>query len=224
MDNVAIALAATGAGLLLGTLAWRWALALTDPVGRLPSRASASLSCAFGCGVLALRYGASLELLELAGLCLVLVTLSLTDLAALVIPNACIAGAVTIRLGYLALLAMAGHSAVPALVVRSLVGALAALVPLTALTLLMDRALGAESLGGGDLKLLAVAGLYVGWRQLPPLLVVACLLGIAIAALLPRREDGGLAPFPFGPAISAALWLTLLAGDVVDSWMLAWVF
>ncbi len=85
------------------------------------------------------------------------------------------------------------------------------------LSLWMDRILKKESLGGGDVKLLAVIGLYLGFVQTLFALILACLLGLA-QALLTGRTRGK--QFPFGPALSAAAALTLFFGEKLAAWYL----
>lgn len=59
-------------------------------------------------------------------------------------------------------------------------------------------AAGRKGLGGGDIKLLAAAGLYLGPWDGVLCLFLSCLLGLAMARLAGRRR------LPFGPAISIA--------------------
>ena len=87
------------------------------------------------------------------------------------------------------------------------------------LSLLMDKVLKKESLGGGDIKLLAVIGLYLGFVCALFALIAACLIGL-VCVLLLRRKD---APpqIPFGPYLSAGFWLMLLWGESLCSWYLS---
>ena len=86
------------------------------------------------------------------------------------------------------------------------------------LSLLMDRILRKESLGGGDIKLFAVMGLYLGMTGSLFALLFACVLGLVPAVICRRREadHGGI--IPFGPAISIATWLMLLYGSHLVEW------
>jgi leader peptidase (prepilin peptidase)/N-methyltransferase len=72
---------------------------------------------------------------------------------------------------------------------------------------------GREGLGGGDAKLLAAVGAWLGAAALPGVVLGAALLGLAWAGLehLRKRPAGGTAPIPLGTtlAISALLWLAL---------------
>lgn len=86
-----------------------------------------------------------------------------------------------------------------------------------ALSLLMDKLLGRESMGGGDIKLIAVSGLYLGFWGTLFMLVLACILGLA-PVLVCRNSQGR--PFPFGPALSAASAVMLLWGDSFSAWYL----
>lgn len=89
-----------------------------------------------------------------------------------------------------------------------------------ALSLIMDRVLKKESLGGGDIKLFALMGLYLGWAASLFALMFSCLLGLVFAVLSGR---GSGRQFPFGPAISAACALMLLYGDPLTAWYLSLV-
>lgn len=73
-----------------------------------------------------------------------------------------------------------------------------------------------EGLGGGDPKLFGAIGLWLGWRVLPIVLVLACLAGFAL--LLGRLLAGQSAArddrLPFGALLAIAAypaWLVMLA-------------
>jgi len=73
---------------------------------------------------------------------------------------------------------------------------------------------GHDGLGGGDAKLLAAAGAWLGWQALPWVVLEASLAGIAaalVAHLLGRRISRTTA-LPFGSFIAAAVWLVWLYG------------
>ncbi|OWF88700.1 prepilin peptidase [Yersinia entomophaga] len=68
-----------------------------------------------------------------------------------------------------------------------------------------------EALGYGDFKLLAALGAWLGWMELPALLLIASLAGSSftfIAHLLRNRPLS--APLPFGPFLALAGWLLFL--------------
>ena len=84
------------------------------------------------------------------------------------------------------------------------------------ISLAMDRLLGRDSLGGGDIKLFAVVGLYLGFVGTLFAVVIACVVGLALHALSGRR--GGGREFPFGPSIALAAALMLLYGEPLVAW------
>lgn len=214
----AVPLAAV-AGALAGLLAHRWATRLVDTTVPVAPAAACLLGAVSWAGIVWCR-GAGLEALELCLLCLVLITASLTDLAAYVIPDACTLAAVLIRLAYLLVEGAGGGSGLAPLA-SALASAFGVIAVLVLLTLAMDRLLGRDSMGGGDIKLLGVAALYVGWRQCLVLVLLACVMGLASALARPAGERAGA--FPFGPSIALALWVTLLVGPAVEPWLRAWV-
>lgn len=80
------------------------------------------------------------------------------------------------------------------------------------LSLLMDRALGRETLGGGDVKLFAVLGLYTGLARGLLMILLSCIGGLVFAYTV---RAGRKKEFPFGPAIAAAAIAVLLVGQEI---------
>jgi leader peptidase (prepilin peptidase)/N-methyltransferase len=75
---------------------------------------------------------------------------------------------------------------------------------------------GREGLGGGDPKLLGAIGLWLGWRMLPIVLLIASMTGLAIVAarLLTGRQVRPDDRIPFGALLAIAAypaWLVMLA-------------
>ncbi|MBR3159479.1 MAG: prepilin peptidase [Atopobiaceae bacterium] len=168
-----------------------------------------------------LRYGLSIEAVELIAFASVLLVLSLTDLDTYIIPNATIITAIGIRCAYIVASAFVGQD--PFVLLRdSFVSGLVVGGAVLLLSLVMDRVLGRDSLGGGDVKLLFVAGLYFGWQQCLFLIIVACVMGIVMGMLGQRGrgssegEESRL--IPFGPAIALACWVCMLCGEQVVGW------
>ena len=87
------------------------------------------------------------------------------------------------------------------------------------ISLVLDRVLGRESLGGGDIKLMAVTGLYLGIVGTLFALILACILGLAVHGMR-KNKDRGTGEFPFGPSISAAAGFMLLFGEPLVQWYL----
>lgn len=137
--------------------------------------------------------------------------LSLVDWEAYLIPDGCL---VVVAGAWLAALPFVGGGR--AAVWRSLGAGLAFGGGLLAVSLVLDRLLKRESLGGGDIKLFAVVGLYLGWVGTLFTLLLSCVLGLALG--LARRERDG--HIPFGPAIAGAAGLMLLCGGGLVNWYL----
>lgn len=163
------------------------------------------------------KCGLSLDSLRFLLLFSLLLVLSLVDLEVGLIPDRLL---VIGGLGWL-LLAFPdpGRSA---LLLRGGLGAAALFVPMLLLVLAADHLAGRETMGGGDLKLLALLGLYFGWQQGLLLLIFSCLLGLWLAALLGKAKPG--TAFPFGPALATAAWLVFLVGEPILTWYFSLFF
>jgi leader peptidase (prepilin peptidase)/N-methyltransferase len=95
----------------------------------------------------------------------------------------------------------------PALESR-LIGAAAGLACLFLIARFYRALRGREGLGGGDPKLFAAIGAWLGWMQLPLVLVGAGLIGLA-ALLLRRLRGGSIAAtdrLPLGALMALAAW------------------
>ena len=175
------------------------------------------------------RYDLTLETVEMLLFASCLFVLSLTDLDDYLIPNGAIVTAIVVRALYIVAAGLLEGADMAQLAIDSLVGGLVIGVPLLAVVLVADRVLGRSSMGGGDLKLFFVAGLYFGWQQTLLLVIVACVLGIivAFAGPAPRTpaeddedspQDGVHRVIPFGPSIAVACWLVMLFGQQAMGW------
>ena len=78
-----------------------------------------------------------------------------------------------------------------------------------------------EAMGGGDVKLAAMIGAFLGWRYITISLFLGFFLGaltgiFLIMAKIKSREDA----VPFGPFIVLGSFITLLWGEKIISWYL----
>ncbi len=80
------------------------------------------------------------------------------------------------------------------------------------LSLFMDKVLKRESMGGGDIKFLGMAGLWITLPQILLLLIFACIIGLVFAIAMKKGKGK---EFPFGPAISAATFITIIFGETI---------
>ena len=101
----------------------------------------------------------------------------------------------------------------------SLLGAVAGGGALYLIALLGDAAFGKESMGGGDIKLAAMLGAFLGWQAVLLLLFVAFLTGAVAGIILVavRGKDCDRA-IPFGPFIAFGAVLAVTWGDTLLSW------
>lgn len=139
-----------------------------------------------------------------------LLTLARIDMRAMILPDALTLPLLLAGLGLSALGATgppAGHALAAALGYAMLAGIARA----------YRRWRGIEGLGGGDAKLLAAAGAWVGLSGVASVMLIACLAGLAHAGFgaLAGRPTGWREPTPFGPALALGLWLVWLYGPVI---------
>ena len=84
---------------------------------------------------------------------------------------------------------------------------------LLALVLALEKLWGREAMGGGDIKLLFVLALYLGWGQLLLALLAGCLLGL-VWTVAARRQGA----IPLGPFLAAGALLTVCFGGPLLDW------
>lgn len=151
------------------------------------------------------RFDVSWELLEYALLFALLLYASLRDLSEYIIPDGVILGGVLLRC-----LALAGSPSPLWEALFALAGGLCVSLPLLMLALGGERALGKETMGGGDIKLFFMLGLYFDWKVNLFLLLCACFLGIVFALAARKGKEERI---PFGPAIACGAWVAVMVGE-----------
>ena len=158
-----------------------------------------------------LRFDLSLQALGALTLACVLLAGALADLEGYIIPDRFIVAGVAARIPFFFF--EDWRRTLP----DALLGGFAVGGGLLAFVLLYEKLRRVEAMGGGDLKLLFVTGLWLGWAKNLLCLLLACLFGIAFGLATQKRraaqENAKL--FPWGPSICAAGIVTMLAGDAV---------
>jgi prepilin signal peptidase PulO-like enzyme (type II secretory pathway) len=161
---------------------------------------------------LGLRYDICPELAMWMIFAVLLFLLSLIDWYTFLLPDKILLLAVMNRIVFLFLLGQP----LRATLIAMLIGACSISVPLLILVLIMDRVLGKETMGGGDIKLLFVLGLYMNWMQMFLILLVGCILALAAGLYLRRKSpEGGIA---FGPFLGAGWFIVLMFGTPLITW------
>lgn len=110
----------------------------------------------------------------------------------------------------------AGLLAAPPELGERLIGGLAGFGSLWLISVGYRLLRGREGLGGGDPKLLGAIGLWLGWRMLPAVLLIAALVGLGVVALAMVRGRAVAADtaLPFGTFLAIAAypaWLVMIA-------------
>ena len=80
-----------------------------------------------------------------------------------------------------------------------------------------------EGMGGGDVKLLAMIGAWLGWKAVLFTLFFSSLTGSLVggALMVARKEDGKLA-IPFGPFLTFSAMAYVFFGEKLVRWYLNW--
>lgn len=96
----------------------------------------------------------------------------------------------------------------------AIIGAMAGYLSLWTVYQLFKLITGKEGMGYGDFKLLAALGAWLGWQQLPLIIMMSAVVGavVGIALIVFRGRDRQI-PIPFGPYLAAAGWISLLWGE-----------
>jgi leader peptidase (prepilin peptidase) / N-methyltransferase len=104
----------------------------------------------------------------------------------------------------------------PASLPASVMGAILGYAAFNAIAASYHLLRGHQGLGGGDAKLLAAAGAWLGWEALPDVVTIAAFLGIAGLALLRlfERPIGDTTTVAFGPYLAVAIWIVRLQGPL----------
>jgi leader peptidase (prepilin peptidase)/N-methyltransferase len=78
---------------------------------------------------------------------------------------------------------------------------------------------GREGMGGGDIKLLAMIGAWMGWQALPLIVLIASLTGAVIGVVFILFSGKGYRfRIPFGPFLSLGAMVYLFFGRDLTLW------
>lgn len=113
-----------------------------------------------------------------------------------------------------------------------LIDGLSISLPLLILVIIMEKIMKKDAMGGGDIKLLFVTGLYLGWMNNILVMFIACIIGIIIGTIQQRNaqseagskeSDSEEEPFyfPFGPSIALSAVFVLFFGNQILDWYLS---
>jgi len=98
-----------------------------------------------------------------------------------------------------------------------LLGVAVAAVPLLIIAFFIEGAF-----GFGDVKLMAAAGLFLGWRRCLAALVIGLIIGgVYGAILLVTKKKKRKEHFAFGPALCVGIGIAIFSGDALIAWYLS---
>src|SRR5210317_203423 len=168
--------------------------------------------------VCAWRFGVGWEALMAIVLTLMLVPVAMIDADTQLIPDSIVLPLMWIGLAMSLFHPMAGAQTLFISPQEAIVGAMAGYLSLWSIYWLFKLITGKEGMGYGDFKLLAALGAWLGWQQLPLIILMSAVVGAVIGiALMAIRKHERSVPIPFGPFLAAAGWITMLWGDVIQT-------
>jgi leader peptidase (prepilin peptidase)/N-methyltransferase len=150
-----------------------------------------------------------------------LLALSLIDLDTMTLPNSLTESGLVLGLvfqGVVGFLANNSTAGVANQLMAGVVGAVLGIWLFDAIILAGSMVYGQTAMGGGDAKLAAMMGAWLGWKYLLLAGFLACAVGalvgsVAIAlGLLSRRQ-----PMPFGPFLALGAGVTVFLGEAILS-------
>ncbi len=164
----------------------------------------------------------------------ILITITFIDIDSQIIPDpimifGLIAGIIFVVLGFVPIEGTLKESALAALI-----GLLCGAGPLIIINLLSLAIIKKAGIGGGDIKLMGMAGIFLGMTKI----LFALVFGIIIAGIfsmfaLKRKraeeaqneteESGGLKlhEIPFGPFLAVGIFVSMLYGQQIVEWYLS---
>lgn len=102
---------------------------------------------------------------------------------------------------------------------NAVLGAVIGYLSLWSVFWLFKLVTGKEGMGHGDFKLLAALGAWLGWQQIPMIILLSSVVGavVGITLILAMGRDKQV-PIPFGPYLAAAGWIALMWGDTISQY------
>lgn len=161
-----------------------------------------------------LRFGPTPVFAALFLFCSALVVITFIDIEHQIIPDEISLSGIVV--GFVLSFFLQGHSWL-----NSLLGILLGGGSLLLVAYLYQRLTGKDGMGGGDIKLLAMMGAFLGWKAVPFIIFASSLVGslIGISIMLLQKKDSKLA-IPFGPYLAFGAVLYIFYGKPLIRWYL----
>jgi leader peptidase (prepilin peptidase)/N-methyltransferase len=158
------------------------------------------------------RYGITLDGLTAAVFGTILLGIAVTDARHYLIPDEYTLGGLVVGLA----LSLRGG---PDGLLDAVIGAAVGFGLLYLVAVAGEKAFGKEAMGGGDIKMMAMVGAFVGWKGVLLTIFGGSLLGTLVFVPLSLRKKRLV---PFGVFLAAAAALTFVFGQDVIAWYLGW--
>lgn len=161
-----------------------------------------------------LRFGPTLPFMVLFLFSSALVVVTFIDIEHQIIPDEIsLSGIVT---GFVASFFIQGHSWL-----NSLLGILLGGGSLLLVAYVYQWLTKKDGMGGGDIKLLAMMGAFLGWKSIPFIIFTSSLFGsiVGVTIMLLQKKDSKLA-IPFGPYLAFGALLYVFYGRQLIHWYL----
>lgn len=173
-------------------------IAVHYPIVEIASGAAAGLTVFF--------LGATLEAVWMYGFFAILLVITFIDWFHQIIPDPLSIGGVVF--GWIGALVC-----LPISLVDSIVGSLVGGGVILAIALLYKAFRKIDGMGGGDVKLMAMIGAFLGWKMIFPVLFLASLFGSLYGVALMRRGGSGKTAVAFGSFLAPSATVVYLLGD-----------
>ncbi len=164
--------------------------------------------------LLFLRFGPTLAFATLFLFCSALVVITFIDIEHQIIPDEISLPGIAV--GFILSFFIPGYSWL-----NSLLGILLGGGSLLLVAWAYHRLTGKDGMGGGDVKLLAMMGAFLGWKAVLFILFASSLIGsiAGVSIMLLQKKDSKLA-IPFGPYLASAAVLYIFYGRSLIRWYL----
>ena len=164
--------------------------------------------------LLFLRFGPTLTFAALFIFCSALVVITFIDIEHQIIPDEISLSGIVI--GFIVSFFLKEQSWL-----NSLLGILLGGGSLLLVAYVYQWLTGKEGMGGGDIKLLAMMGAFLGWKSIPFIIFASSLVGsvVGVSMMLFQKKDSKLA-IPFGPYLAFGALLYIFYGKPLVQWYL----
>lgn len=165
--------------------------------------------------ILFLIFGATLELFFMSVILIILIAIAAIDYKTMIIPNGLVIALIVVGALYTgARFLLPGQFLYSMSIWEPIIGFFAASIPLYLIAVITKG-----GMGGGDIKLMAAAGIFLGWKGILVAMLIGSLAGAIISIILiilkiKKRKD----MIPFGPFLCVGIFTAALAAPEIILW------